>query len=387
MAVQDAPPVNSPRRARILHLHGGNLYGGVETFLATLANLRHLCSTLESDFGLCYEGRLSGELRAAGVAVYPLGGVRISRPWTVWSARRRLSELLGRKRYDAVICHQHWPMVIFGPAVRAAGQKLIFWAHNYNSGSNWLERAARRIRPDLAIADSHFVASSMAHLYPGVPAPVIYYPVALVDAPESPAWRASARREQGVDDSTVVIIQVSRFEPWKGHLLHLDALARLKSRNWVCWIVGGPQNPANSRLYDEVRRRAEELGLRERVRFLGQRSDVPRLLAGADIFCQPNQGPEPFGIVFVEALWAGLPAVTTAMGGAVEIVDESCGLLSEPGNPDDLSRALDCLIESSELRSRLGKNGPARARLLCDPAEQMRALESSIRQLVSSEAI
>ena len=343
--------------ARVLHLHGGNLYGGVETLLATLANLRQLCPGMEPHFALCFEGRISQELTSSNVPVHSSGQVRISRPWTVWRARRRLRELLRREHYDAVICHQHWPLVVFGRAAMAAGQKVIFWAHNHHLGRNWLERMAERIKPDLVITDSSYVGGTMSHLYPGVPAPVVYYPLALVEAPDARRWRAAMRRQMGVDDDTAVIIQVSRCEIRKGHPLHLNALSKLKSRNWVCWIVGGPQNAAEQKYFDEVRSTAERLGLRDRVHFLGQRADVPQLLAGADIFCQPNQGPEPFGIVFVEALWAGLPVVTTAMGGAVEIVNESCGLLAEPENPDHLAAVLDRLIQSPELRSQLGQAG------------------------------
>lgn len=369
----DAGPV------RILHLHSGNLYGGVETLLVTLAKLRHLCPGMEPHFALCFDGRLSGELNAADVPVHSLGAVRISRPWTVWRARRQLRALLRRERYDAVICHQHWPLVIFGHTLRVQRQKMILWAHNHHFGQGWLERLAERITPDLVIADSAYVGSTMSHLYPGVPAPVVYYPLALLPAPEAQEWRAAARRERGVDDDTTVIIQVSRIEPRKGFLLHLEALSRLKARNWVCWLVGGPQNAENQLHYDEMRSTAQRLGLADRVQFLGQRSDVAQLLAGADIFCQPNHEPEPFGIVFVEALWAGLPVVTAAMGGALEIVNESCGMLTEPENPGDLAAALDALIASPELRSRLGTAGPARARHLCDPAAQMLVLENLVR--------
>ena len=83
----------------------------------------------------------------------------------------------------------------------------------------------------------------------------------------------------------------------------------------------------------------------------------PQLLAGADMFCQPKQGPEPFGIVFMEALWAGCPVVTTAMGGALEILDESCGILAEPDSPDSLAAALDRLIQSPELARPVGAGG------------------------------
>jgi glycosyltransferase involved in cell wall biosynthesis len=364
---------------RILHLQAGNLYGGVETLLVTLASLRHLCPSMEPHFALCFEARLSRELASAGVPVHSLGRVRISQPWTAWRARRRLRKLLRRERYDAVICHMPWPLVVFGRTARAEGQKLVLWAHGSHSGRSWLEHMARRITPDLVISNSAFVGASLSNLYPNLPAPVMYYPVALVDSSEASQRRASARREQGVDDRTVVIIQVSRFEPWKGHLLHLNALSRLESRNWVCWMAGGPQNAAEQRHYDEVRSAAARLGLGERIRFLGQRSDVAQLLAGADIFCQPNQGPEPFGIVFVEALWAGRPVVATAMGGALEILDESCGLLAEPDSPASLAAALDRLIQSPELRSQLGQAGPDRARHLCDPTVQLHVLRDLVR--------
>src|SRR3989442_10685285 len=115
-------------------------------------------------------------------------------------------------------------------------------------------------------------------------------------------------------------------------------------------------------------------GIEDRVMFLGQRSDVPRILAAADIHCQPNTGAEPFGITFIEALYAGIPVVTTAMGGAQEIVDDSCGILVPPNDPQALAASLRQLIQDSALRSRLGTAGPIRARQLCDPAAQMARL-------------
>jgi glycosyltransferase involved in cell wall biosynthesis len=368
---------------RVLHLHSGNLYGGVETLMVTLARLRHLCPGMEPHFGLCYEGRLSRELTAENVPVDWLGAVRISRPWTVWRARRRLRELLGREKFDVVICHMPWPLVIFGQTARRAGRRVIFWAHSAHSGRNTLERLVRKTAPDLAIANSGFVADSVANLFPNVPAPVVHYPVALVDAPDAQEWRAAVRRELGVDDQTAVIIQVSRYEAWKGHLLHLQALAELRGTpDWVCWMVGGPQNAADQRQFDEVQRSARALGIADRIHFLGQRSDVPRLLAGADIFCQPNLGAEPFGIVFIEALWAGRPVVTTAIGGALEILNDTCGLLVEPNDPVSLAASLRRLIESPALRSRLGQAGPSRARQLCDPASQMGALRELLRTTI-----
>ena len=76
-----------------------------------------------------------------------------------------------------------------------------------------------------------------------------------------------------------VIIQASRLERWKGQELLLRALGRLTDvSGWMCWIAGGAQRPAEADYLAELRLTADRFGLAERVRFLGQRSDVPHLL-------------------------------------------------------------------------------------------------------------
>jgi glycosyltransferase involved in cell wall biosynthesis len=330
---------------------------------------------MEPCFALSFEGQLSRELLGAGVAVYQLGNVRISRPWTVWRARRRLREILSRERFDLVICHMPWSMAIFGPEAKAAGTRLAFWAHAFHPGNGWLERLARRVTPDVAIATSNFAASGLANIFPGVPFEVVHPPLEIGAAADVRQSRSSIRQDFGVAEDTAVVIQVSRLEAWKGHLLHLQALAELRElENWTCWFVGGPQRPEEQQYLSRLEDAVLKLGLGDRVRFLGQRSDVRKLLAAADIFCQPNQEPEPFGIVFVEALTAGKPVVTTALGGALEIVDESCGMLTKPGDPKSLAAALRHLIESRELRRQFESSCVARGRELCDPAKQMKRL-------------
>lgn len=112
---------------RVLHLYAGNLFGGIERLLVTLARERTVCPEMEPEFGLCFEGRLADELRVAGVKVHMLGEVRFSQPWTVWRARRALKLELRQKHFDVVICHSCWPHAIFGPTVRAAGVPIVFW--------------------------------------------------------------------------------------------------------------------------------------------------------------------------------------------------------------------------------------------------------------------
>ena len=109
---------------RVLHLYSGNLYGGIERMLATLAACRHLAPEMEPEFGLCFRGRVWDELTAAGVPVHDLGPVRVSRPWTVRRARRQLAGLLREDRFDVVACHANWPHAVFAPTIRAAGPRL-----------------------------------------------------------------------------------------------------------------------------------------------------------------------------------------------------------------------------------------------------------------------
>jgi glycosyltransferase involved in cell wall biosynthesis len=178
-----------------------------------------------------------------------------------------------------------------------------------------------------------------------------------------------------VPAGTVVVIQVSRMESWKGHRVHLEALARLRDLpNWVCWQVGGPHNAAESSYFEEMQAKAISLGLGDRVRFLGKRSDVPRLLAGADVFCQPNLDTEGFSIVFMEALLAGLPVVTSAIGGALEILDNGCGSLLPPGDAAAVAHELRELILDEARRQRVGAAGRERVHRQCDTAQQLALL-------------
>jgi glycosyltransferase involved in cell wall biosynthesis len=355
---------------RVLHIDGGNLYGGVETLLFTLARYRHLCPDMTQEFALCFDGRLKTELIGEGVAFHDLGEARIRYPVSVWRARRRLQEILSGCRFDAIVCHNIWPLALFGPTVRRAGTPLLLWAHGIVDGRHWLERLALRTKPQPILCNSRCTERALSALYPGTSTEVIHYPVA--PGSVEPGTREAVRCELDTTPDAVVIVQVSRLEEWKGHRTLLNGLGLLRDiPDWTCWIVGGVQRAHEAHYLESLKILAADLRISERIRFVGQRSDVPQLLAAADVFCQPNSGPEPFGIVFVEALYAGLPVVATAIGGAQEIVDGCCGRLVPSSDAGALRDALAELIASFRMRQCLGRQGPARARVLCDPEQQL----------------
>ncbi|MBI4503059.1 MAG: glycosyltransferase family 4 protein [Gemmatimonadetes bacterium] len=358
-------------------MHSGNLYGGIESMLATLVRSADK-EQLQSSFAVCFDGRLSEELHALGSRVDFLGPARVSRPWTVWRARRRLAALLQQQRPDFAVFHSGWSQAVFGSAVQSARVRVLRWFHAAPQEQHWLDRWARRTSPDLAICNSHFTATAVARTGLSVPQVVVHPPV-----PPPPPAAASARGRLrgalGVPEGTVVILQVGRMEPGKGHRIMLEALAHLNDRReWVAWQVGGPQREAEVSYVGSLGITAARLGLAGRVRFLGEHTDVRELMCAADIYCQPNVTPESFGITFIEALYAGLPVVTSAIGGASEVVDLTCGALLPPGDPVALADALRVLLADPAARSALGAAGPARARLLCDPARQIERLQQAL---------
>jgi glycosyltransferase involved in cell wall biosynthesis len=366
---------------RLLHVHSGNLYGGVETMMLTLVRQRAHAPSIAPEFALAFDGRLAAELRETGVPVHQLGEVRMRNLLSVYRARRQLASLLAAERYGAVACHMPWSQAIFGPAVQRAGVPNIFWMHGPASGRHWTQWAARKTSPGLAICNSHFTAATLPALFPNTVAEVLYCPVAIDACEHCAAERLATREEFGAARDAVVIVQVGRMEALKGHALLIRALATLRDRAWVCWQIGGEQRPHEIRYVDGLTRLAGELGVGDRIRFLGHRTDVARLLGAADIYCQPNTAPDSFGISFIEALGAGLPVVTTAIGGALEIVDETCGVLVAPNNVSALADALGRLTNDAGTRRRLGAAGPSRAGTLCDPPAILRQMETLISGL------
>jgi len=344
----------------ILHIYPGLSYGGIESMLVTLARERAACPELQPSFALNFPGRCTDELIATGAAVHHLGSARIRSPWQLLQTRSRLAALIRDTSFDAVICHASWALALYGGVVRNAGRPLVFWMHNNSTrgpthiGETW----AGLQKPDLAICNSRFTASTLPLLFARqIPRhTVIACPVSHPSSAEVSLERKWAlRAELNTTQDAVVIILASRMERWKGHTLLLDALASLRREpGWKCWIVGGGAGPKEQDFLTELTGQTQRLGISDRVVFTGRRNDVPALMGAADIYCQPNLDPEPFGIAFVEALYAGVPVVSADHGGAAEIVDATCGRLVPPGDVTALAEALRELVRDSGLRQALG---------------------------------
>jgi glycosyltransferase involved in cell wall biosynthesis len=164
--------------------------------------------------------------------------------------------------------------------------------------------------------------------------------------------RDQVRRDLGLADATRALGLVARLDHWgKGHREFFTALAVLKDRYPVeALIIGGGRREA------EMLQLAAEMGLAGRVHFLGQRDDVPDLLAALDVFVLPSHS-EGVSLALLEAMAAGLPVLASRVGGLPEVViDGDNGLLIPPQDPEALAAALARLLDDPAWAQKLGAN-------------------------------
>ena len=153
------------------------------------------------------------------------------------------------------------------------------------------------------------------------------------------------------------LLCVAAVTPDKGHDVLLDGLATATDLSWRCACVGSlDRDPAFAA---EVRRRARDGGMGDRVRFPGARTgaELDRAYAGADVLVLASRA-ETYGMVVTEALARGLPVIAAEVGGVAEALGHGedgtpPGLLVPPGDPAALGAALRRWLRDAELRARL----------------------------------
>jgi glycosyltransferase involved in cell wall biosynthesis len=151
------------------------------------------------------------------------------------------------------------------------------------------------------------------------------------------------------------IVWVGRLQTPKDPLTLVHALGRLRTPFEADFVGGGP-------LRRTLEREVERLGLGTSVRLLGDRRDVPSLLARSDVFVLASRS-EGLPLSILEAMAAGLPVVASSVGGVPElVVDGETGLLVPAGDPERLAGAVGRLLADAALRRRLGEAGRARVR-------------------------
>ena len=189
--------------------------------------------------------------------------------------------------------------------------------------------------------------------------------ITVVERGRNPAWlgesdperRRQARERLGLAEEDEVLLNLGRQDYQKGQRYLLEAFERLaQGRPCLRLLVAGRPGGATPDLERAMRQMAHD----DRVRFLGHRSDIPDLLAAADVFVFPSLF-EGIGGACIEAMALGLPVVCSDLPGMREVIEHGrSGLLVEPANADALAQATGALLDDPERAEAMGRRGRER---------------------------
>lgn len=313
---------------RILHIMASKANGGAETYSTDMMESLHAAGVAE----LCVIARDSTNAPRLAAAGVPLACEVLDAPFDFWR-RRRLQRLVEDFKPDLVHC---W-MRRAASLVPRLDVPVIGWFGGYYDPSHFA-RCSHFVGVTPGIVDHMVekgVARARAHYVQTFPT--------IEDAP------AIDRARHATPADATLLLTLSRLHEKKGLDVFLKALQRLPS--CIAWIAGdGP-------LEGELKALAETLGVSERVRFLGWRTERGALLKTADICVLPSRW-EPFGTVMIEAWAAGTPLVAAASQGPSALIkDGNNGLLVPVDDVDALAGAIRRLIETPALRDHLVRQG------------------------------
>lgn len=226
---------------------------------------------------------------------------------------------------------------------------------------------------------AHEAAESFQRVYGRRGSPLIPNGIPVDEFRQPLVNRERWREVEGFSTADVIFVCVAQLRPEKNPALLLEAFAR------------GPAYDPRARLLfvgvgslsEDLKRRIKALGMEEKVRLLGRRSDVADILNAADAFVLAS-AYEGNPLSVMEAMATGKPVVCTAVGGVPELVEDGeCGLLVPPGEAEALAGAMNRLLKSPALRASLGASAAARAVERFDVRAMTTAYEDLYRRTIA----
>ncbi|BCB74430.1 glycosyltransferase family 4 protein [Phytohabitans flavus] len=202
-------------------------------------------------------------------------------------------------------------------------------------------------------------------------------PVAAPVLPPPRRSRAAVRAEFAVTGDRPLVLSVGRLHPQKRYDLLVDAAARWRELDPAPVVVIAGTGPA----YMPLAARVSEM--RAPVTLLGHRDDVSDLLAGSDLAVVTSDW-EARQLFAQEALRAGVPLVSTAVGGVPGLVGDAARLVP-PDDVDAVDVAVRELLADPKLRAEYARRGPERAQTWPDEAEMVEAIQAVYAEVVAAE--
>jgi glycosyltransferase involved in cell wall biosynthesis len=283
----------------------------------------------------------------------------------------RLVQLIGRFRPHIVQTYLYHADLLGLLAARLAGVPAVFWNlrqsrmdfRRYRRTTAFTVRLCARLSRQVQriLVNSHAGLKAHAQLgYDLARMQVIPNGFDLDHFRPDPQSYRDVRQELGIAPEARIVGMLARFDPQKDHKTFLKAAQLVSARlPETCFLLAGngltTDNPALARLLAETPMDPE------RLRLLGERHDIPRLLAALDVHVSSSAFGEGFANIIGEAMACGVPCAVTDVGDSAFIVGET-GLVAQPGNPRDLSRVIEEALTWPP-PERISRGRAARARI------------------------
>ncbi len=280
----------------------------------------------------------------------------------------RIARVLKAFRPHVIHTHRHALSYALLPAFYYKVPVIVHTVHSmaeYDMAGNEIHKKAARLihrvafkRRVVPVAIAREVAQSLTSVYgvPEVSSVPNGIPVEAFGKPK--VGRETWRTREGFGQENVLFVCLAGLRPVKNHSLLLEAFsqgpASTDPRAHLLLVGAGD-------LRDELEKKARTLGLGARVSFMGLRADIPEVLSAADVFVLSSDW-EGNPLSVMEAMAAGIPVISTAVGGVPELVEEGkSGLLVPRGDVSALARAMSLLAKDRELRGDMGRAAYERA--------------------------
>jgi glycosyltransferase involved in cell wall biosynthesis len=349
---------------RILHVITGLNVGGAETMLCKL--LSASSSAYEHCVvSLAPAGPVADRITSLGVPVYSLGlRAAAPSPVRIW----KLRSLARRIRPDLIAGWMYHGNLMASFAGSAVPDARVLWgmrsslsglAHRRwrTAAVIWLGKRLSR-QPDAIIYASHVARTQHeASGYYAGRSVVIPNGTDCTEFAPNESTRAEVRAELGLEDHSCVIGLVARRHPMKDHDGFLRAAAMVvRDEPTARFLLVGTGVTEGSTLSGLI----QELGLKDRVLLLGERSDMPRITAALDIACSASAWGEAFSNAIGEAMACAVPCVVTDVGDSAYLLGDA-GIVVPPSNTQAMANAIRRLISTGAAgRRQLGQKARRR---------------------------
>ena len=315
---------------KVLQVMAGAEHGGAETMYSDSVQALHKAGVEQMVVGRPSPLR---DALWAGHGI-PVRHARFPQPWIGWNTRRVIAAAIRDFRPD--VCH-FWMARAASYAPAGSRVPNIGWFGGpydlkYYRNCQYFVGVTHELARHIVASGAPAAATACIHTFADLP-------------PQPPVSRASLDTPEGVP----VLLSLARLHHHKALDVLLKALVKVPGA-WL-WLAGeGP-------LRDELQALARTLGVADRVRWLGWRTDRAALLAASTLCTFPSR-IEPFGTVMVEAWAAGVPLITAAAAGPKAYCrNEVNGLLVPTDDVDALVAAINRCLADPDLCRRLVAGG------------------------------